>query len=211
MKVFSPTIEEFGKQCNELMDTLLGDPSTLEERVLAMSMNEYRQMLMDMYTYTNASNGVRNNLAKFLRNGFNPWDTKAIDENDPLRTVENNAMYISYLDVSERLYRERYADLTAVRAKDKEYRAHEKAIALERKLTICIEGVTYRAEKVIEVLYSGWECDGEAWLIKDGDTYKVATTNHGSHYFEDKDFLEAKIAEYTEALRNTKEFLIRIS
>jgi hypothetical protein len=211
MKVFSPTLEEFEKQCNELMDTLIGDPATFEERVLAMSMDEFKQVRSNSHLYSSAGYATLRKLAEFLRNGFNPYAQGVKISDDPLRTILTMDIYRGYSIVINKVYQERYADIPAIQAKNVEYRAHEQAIALERKLTICIDGITYKAEKVIEVLWAGWECDSEAWLIKDGDTYKVATTDHGSHYFADKDFLMEKIAEYEKALRETKEFLVWIS
>jgi hypothetical protein len=211
MKVFSPTLEEFEKQCNELMDTLLGDPATIEERVSAMSITEYAQLRKGSFQYLRTGNAVLNSLATFLRDGYKPWAVGATIENDPLRTDTNRKVYTDYNKVTNGVYTTRFENLLVVRAKDKEYRVHEAAIALEKSLTIKVDGVSYKAEKVIDVLWAGWECDSEAWLIKDGDTYKVATTDHGSHYFADKDFLLEKIAEYEKALRETKEFLVWIS
>ena len=211
MKVFSPTLEEFEEQCDELMDNLLGVPATFEERVSAMSITEYAQLRKGSFQYLRTGNAVLSSLATFLRDGYKPWAAGVIIENDPLRTDTNRKVYTDYNKVTNEVYTTRFENLPVVRAKDKEYRAHLAAIALEKSLTVKVDGVSYKAEKVIDVLWAGWECDSEAWLIKDSDTYKVVTTDHGSHYFADKDFLLEKIAEYEKALRETKEFLVWVS
>jgi hypothetical protein len=210
MKVFSPTLEEFEKQCNELMDTLLGDPATIEERVSAMSITEYAQLRKGSFQYLRTGNAVLNSLATFLRDGYKPWAVGATIENDPLRTDTNRKVYTDYNKVTNGVYTTRFENLLVVRAKDKEYRVHEAAIALEKSLTIKVDDVSYKAEKIIDVLWAGWECDSKAWLVKCGDTYKVVATNHGTYFFADQEFLLERIAEYEKALRSTKEFLVQI-
>lgn len=55
------------------------------------------------------------------------------------------------------------------------------------------------------ILYSGWECDDKAWLIKDsGDNYFCFGTNHGSLCQLDKKELMEKIEEYEKVLRDTR-------
>jgi hypothetical protein len=211
MKDFSPTLEEYTNQFTELMDAILGDSTTFEERISAMSMDEYKHIRETVNGYQRDCYAFQAKLAEFLRDGYCPWAEESASVSDPLRTQANSKIFGDYRRASIEPYLERFTNVPAVQAKEEEYRANERAIAFEKSLTITVDGVSYKAEKVIDVLWAGWECDSEAWLIKDGDTYKVATTDHGSHYFADKDFLMEKIAEYEKALRETKEFLVWIS
>ena len=55
------------------------------------------------------------------------------------------------------------------------------------------------------VYYSGWECDDIAWVMQspDGRTF-LKMTDHGREIVRNYDFLEEKIKEYKEAIKNTE-------
>lgn len=44
------------------------------------------------------------------------------------------------------------------------------------------------------MLYAGWECDSDAWIIKTGDgSLQLVLTNHGSAYIADESELREQI------------------
>ena len=77
----------------------------------------------------------------------------------------------------------------------------------ERLKYITVNGVDYKADKVIDVLWSGWESDQQAWLVNDNGVPKLVATNHGQHMFVSLGFLEERIAEYERVLSESREVL----
>jgi len=58
----------------------------------------------------------------------------------------------------------------------------------------------------IEVLWSGWELDGTAWVMEraNGERY-LKMSNHGAEYEAEIGELEERIAKYEYVLRQSKE------
>lgn len=55
------------------------------------------------------------------------------------------------------------------------------------------------------VLYEGWECDSEAWVMEKSDgTRYLKMTSHGGEYIGDLSELEERCAEYTRVLNETQ-------
>lgn len=57
------------------------------------------------------------------------------------------------------------------------------------------------------VLYSGWECDYEAWIIDYEGKPRLVTTDHGGFDFDETDLLTDKIEEYKRAIAETQRAL----
>lgn len=89
-----------------------------------------------------------------------------------------------------------------------EYRARAE---ITRQLQVSVDGTSYVAEQVIDVLWSGWDCDSKAWLVNDNGAMRVVATNHGDTYFADAAFLNDKIAEYEHAIKETRAMLARLT
>lgn len=89
-----------------------------------------------------------------------------------------------------------------------EYRARAE---ITRQLQVSVDGTSYVAEQVIDVLWSGWDCDSKAWLVNDNGAMRVVATNHGGTYFADAAFLNDKIAEYEHAIKETHMMLDRLT
>jgi hypothetical protein len=65
-----------------------------------------------------------------------------------------------------------------------------------------IDGVTYKKVMAFPVLWNGWECDTEAWVIE----------NEGQRFLElvSKAFIEGKIAEYQAVLDSSRAALVHL-
>ena len=74
----------------------------------------------------------------------------------------------------------------------------------EKEKYIEVSGKKYEVIKKIDVYWTGWECDNYAYLVKIDDDNGLVVSNHGSKYFTDKKFLEDKIKEYQEAIKESQ-------
>lgn len=74
----------------------------------------------------------------------------------------------------------------------------------ERNKTITYQGKVYNVVHYFEVLYSGWECDGMAWVIDMDGTKKLIMTNHGSMYEAQLSELQEQIKYYAETMQQTQ-------
>jgi len=72
---------------------------------------------------------------------------------------------------------------------------------------IKVDGKDFKVLKTIEVLWSGWDCDGEAWLVNDNEKNKLVVSSHGQKYFSDKNFLENRIIDYETAIKESLELI----
>ena len=79
--------------------------------------------------------------------------------------------------------------------------------AIEKSKIIEVNGKTFKALEVIDVLWAGWESDDKAWLVNDDGVLKLVASNHGTLHFTGKEFLEEKINEYQLAIENSKKLL----
>lgn len=77
----------------------------------------------------------------------------------------------------------------------------------EKDRFIEVNNIQYEVVKKIGVLWSGWECDQYAYLVKTEDGLKLVTSDHGQMIFSETDFLKDKLAEYKEALSETEGML----
>jgi hypothetical protein len=57
-----------------------------------------------------------------------------------------------------------------------------------------------------KILYCGWECDEDGWVVKNKTTKKcsIIRTNHGTPYIADTHELENKIEEYQRCINSTQ-------
>jgi hypothetical protein len=61
------------------------------------------------------------------------------------------------------------------------------------------------------VMWSGWECDDEAAVIRQGGDAFLVTTDHGSLIRVDAEWLTAKISEYRSAISDTEKALAMLA
>ena len=74
----------------------------------------------------------------------------------------------------------------------------------ERNKTLTYKGEVYNVVHYFEVLYSGWECDGMAWVIDMEGTKKLIMTNHGSMYEAELSELQGLLKYYAETMQETQ-------
>lgn len=71
-------------------------------------------------------------------------------------------------------------------------------------MTVEFNGQKILAESVIDVYWSGWECDSQAWLIKVDGKPVIVGSNHGENMDVGVEFLEERIAAYKQAIADTE-------
>lgn len=74
----------------------------------------------------------------------------------------------------------------------------------ELNKTITYKGKVYNVVYYFEVLYSGWDCDGMAWIIDMQGTKKLIMTNHGSMYEAQLSELQELLKYYAQTLKDTQ-------
>jgi hypothetical protein len=76
-----------------------------------------------------------------------------------------------------------------------------------RRLDTLFSGKTYEILYVLPVMWLGWECDSEAYLVKVGEAVQLVTTVHGVPQLETQEsaaeWLDTRIEEYVNILRET--------
>lgn len=73
--------------------------------------------------------------------------------------------------------------------------------------TIKVNGETYPVIFQFDVLWSGWECDSDAWVVETDGGLALVMTNHGSKYFADTSELKERISSYENTIENTNKAL----
>ncbi len=113
----------------------------------------------------------------------------------------------SYREVLDTVWNERVETAKAIQELNAGRRAKFEQEAQEAKLRVTIDGVQYRAEKTIDVLWCGWECDHTAWLVVINGERKLVGSDHGQQRVMDASFLEERIVSYQRAIDESKTLL----
>ncbi len=113
----------------------------------------------------------------------------------------------NYREVFDAVWNERVETAKAIQDLNAQRRAQFDQEAQEAKLRVTIDGVQYRAEKAIDVLWCGWECDHTAWLVVINGERKLVGSDHGQQRVMDASFLEERIASYQRAIDESKTLL----
>jgi len=74
-------------------------------------------------------------------------------------------------------------------------------------LNIEVDGIKYRAIANCDVLWLGWECDPTAWVVEKDGINQLVSTDHGTHHFYPKEFLEDRIAHYKQVIIESEKLL----
>lgn len=145
-------------------------------------------------------------IAKFLAEVRGPnW--ALTDQDDPAFTAENQAVMNLIRGIRQSVYEEFFFDLPFVQGVLADIDQHRQDGIRERDSRLDVDGIQYQVLKKIDVLWSGWECDGLAWLVQTDDGPKIVMSDHGQKHFDDGDELRARIFAYNEAIRETEELL----
>ena len=129
------------------------------------------------------------------------------DHDDPAFTAENQAVMNVIREIRQSVYEEFFFNLPLVQGVLSDIDKHRQDEIRERDSRVEVDGIQYRVLKKIDVLWSGWECDGSAWLVQTDDGPKIVMSDHGQKHFDNGDELRARIFAYNEAIRETEELL----
>lgn len=145
-------------------------------------------------------------IARFLAEVRGPnWALE--DHDDPAFTAENQAYLNTIRDIRQSVYEEFFFNLPFVQGVLADIDQHRQDGIRERDSKVDVGNTQYRVLKKIDVLWSGWECDGIAWLVQTDDGPKIVMSDHGQKHFDNGDELRARIFAYNEAIRETEELL----
>lgn len=128
-------------------------------------------------------------------------------DKDPVKKEDNQALIKTYQNVYQDVFDKHIKSFTIYLEKSTELEQYFKQKTYQESLKVSVDDKDFIAEKVIDVFWSGWECDDKVWLVNDEGQKKIVASNHGQTYFADKQFLEAKIKEYQQAISDTQDLL----
>lgn len=80
-------------------------------------------------------------------------------------------------------------------------------VARERARWLDVDGQKFRVLAVTPVLWSGWECDSQAWVIERDGQRVLVTTDHGAQVQGNEEMLRGKLVEYRQAIEDTERLL----
>lgn len=129
------------------------------------------------------------------------------DHDDPAFAAGNQLFLNAIRDIRQSVYEEFFFNLPFVQGVLADIDQHRQDGIRERDSRVDVDGIQYQVLKKIDVLWSGWECDGIAWLVQTDDGPKIVMSDHGQKHFDNGDELRARIFAYNEAIRETEELL----
>jgi CRISPR/Cas system CSM-associated protein Csm4 (group 5 of RAMP superfamily) len=200
------SVEEFKEQCQKFISNLQAQEDW-NKKISQMTLEEFQQWNKEMLESYYSCYEIVKELIKQIRGDYDPLKDYDSDKEDPLKEEDNQKFFRQYRDTFENIYQQFIDSMPAFAQKQQELKDYRDAEAQERLLNIEVDGKKFKALKAIEVLWSGWECDGTAWIVEDQGQKRLVASNHGELYFADKDFLEEKMKEYKEAIAETENAL----
>lgn len=72
-------------------------------------------------------------------------------------------------------------------------------------MQVTVNGTKYEVAHTFPVLYQGWECDSQGYVVKKGNKHCLVLSDHGRLYFAKESELKSKIEEYESAIQASKE------
>jgi hypothetical protein len=197
---------EFQNLCNAFFEKEDLSLANIEKSCKEKSVDDFQTWYLEVVNqYFEQTNPEMLKVVKYLRGDFDCF--KDDSELDPLKKEENKVIFTQYKDISNNTINEKFLQLDCIKSRNEEWFKVLRQKQLDDALKITVENKNYVAIDMCEVLWSGWECDANAWIVEDEGKKKLVTSNHGSLYFEDASFLENKIKEYEAAIEKSKEML----
>lgn len=182
---------------------------TLEKEIGSLTAPAFQEWLSAMMKKYDMKYAVISEIIKNIRIKEN-FNFRSIDvdwEKDPIHKEEHKIIVKSYQAIYNNVYQEEIEQFSIVNQKNSELQQYLNQKEYAESLKVSVKGKNFVAEKVISVLWSGWECDDKAWLVNDNGQKKIVMTNHGSAYFAEKDALIEKIKEYEDTIKATQDML----
>lgn len=202
--------QQYQAQCEKFFSQ--GDfqsNEVLSQKIGKMNATEFKDWQSAMFSEYDKNFEVIRAIIKNIREseGFKTWEADVDWDKDPLQKEEHKNYVNQYKSIYNDVFQENTAKYDIYLQKCNELQEHYKKEQYAQSLKVSVEDKDFVAEQVIDVYWTGWECDDKAWLVNDNGQMKVVASNHGSKYFADKEFLENKIKEYEQAVEQTKKML----
>jgi hypothetical protein len=206
-------IQTYQKYCESFfLEENLDNEEKMIQQIAHLNSQEFSNWTINIFQKYDQRYEYIREMIKNIRKqyDFNPLAENADWDKDPIKEEKFQKTIGEYKDI-HLLMAEKYIGNSLIyQQKNKELTEYLSLEMERKKLEVIIDNKTIIAEKVIDVLWSGWECDNYAWLIQEGNEKKVITTNHGAVYVADKNFLIEKIKEYQQAIKETEEMLLEL-
>lgn len=200
--------EDFFKQ------DMFASNEALAKVIAHLSAEDFNEWNLNLITQYDAKYEVVRAMIKEMREKenfithFEKIDYDEIDwDKDPINKEENKTLIATYRHVYEDVFDKEIKKFTIYLEKSTQLQEYFNQQTYERSLQVEVDDKEFVAEKVIDVFWSGWECDDKVWLVIDEGQKKIVASNHGETYFADKEFLEEKIKEYQKAISDTQDLL----
>jgi hypothetical protein len=199
------TVEEYKAYCLSFFEQF--NKEEINKQIAEMSVEDFKQWFQKIGEQYWEYYAPAQELIKLIRGDYDPTKDYNSNKKDPLKTDEAQAFFVPYRETHNDVYQEYFNSLSAYAQKMKDLDKFHHDQEQERLLNIEVDGKHFKALKAISVYWSGWECDGTAWVVKDGEELRLVASNHGSLYFTDKSFLQGKLEEYKQAIADTEDLL----
>lgn len=197
---------EFQNLCSSFFEKEDLSVENIEKACKEKSVEDFHNWYLEIVNkYFEQTNPEMLKVVKALRGDFDCF--KDDPELDPLKKEENKIIFTQYKDISNNTINEKFLQLDCIKIRNEEWFKVLQQKQLEDALKITVEEKEYVAIDMCDVLWSGWECDANAWIVEDQGKRKLVASNHGSLYFEEANFLENKIKEYEAAIEKSKAML----
>lgn len=182
---------------------------SLFETIGKLSALEFKIWQTIIFTeYNEKQNFIREIINKIrISENFNVSEVGIDWDKDPIIKKEHQVFIHSYRDIYNNVINAELEKFKIYNQKNLELREYFVQEQYEKSLKITVDEKEFIAKKVIDVFWSGWECDDKAWLVNDNGENKIVVTDHGASYFTDKEFLINKIKEYEAAIKATQDML----
>lgn len=181
----------------------------LSQKIGKMNATEFKEWQSAMFNEYDKNFEVIRAIIKNIREseGFKTWEADVDWDKDPLQKEENKSHVNQYKSIYNGVFEENTAKYEIYLQKCNELQEHYKKEQYAQSLKVSVGNKDFVAEQVIDVYWTGWECDDKAWLVNDDSQMKIVASDHGSKYFADKEFLENKVKEYQKAIEETQKML----
>lgn len=126
---------------------------------------------------------------------FLAYEKRIVSKESINSAIESAEDAISSMDYALSIINNKYQE----KDHDISYRGSNKNIILSNG--------EYNLLNKFDVYYTGWECDGEGFVVEDVNTKKqsIMLSNHGSLYIASIQELNSMLAEYKDIYKQTKQ------
>ncbi len=207
-------IQDFKISCEDFFNTnYFKSENDLVKEIGHLNTQEFKEWNMKMIKKYDEKYDIIRAILKEIRDkaGFKTHVADIDWDKDPIQQEENKAIVKSYQEIYNNVFNEKLKTYEIYQKKLNELHESIKQEQYQNSLKVTVDGKDFVAEKVIDVFWSGWECDDKAWLVNDDGQKRIVVSDHGHKYFTDKSFLEQKIKEYQSAIEETNEVLNQLN